>query len=170
MPPGYPTRSEVASMIRHVRVLVAVAALGIGAGACSPITPTASPATPSASLVSGPTSRPTIAGPAWVQEAAARWTPGTPQWNALAHPDWPYRFGGSAYANANGITFTPNIARRWWDAWFADPVDARLVRPGLLPGGLVLSADEIKRIAGLQSGTLPLAPVDYNPLGLQVLA
>ena len=161
-------------MIRHVRVLLAVAALGLGAGACSPITPTPSPAAPSASLAASPTTpaptpRPTIAGPAWVQAAAERWLPGSPQWDALAHPDVPYRLGGSANDNPNGITFTANLARRWWDAWFAHPVDRSAVPPGLQPGALVLSADELKQIAELQAGTLPPAPADYNPLGLPTL-
>ncbi len=121
------------------------------------------PATPA------PTSRPTIAGPAWVRTAAERWLPGSPQWDALAHPDVPYRFGGSAHDNPNGITFTANVARAWWDAWFADPVDRRAVPPGLQPGALVLSVDELKRVAELQTGTLPPAPADYNPLGLPLL-
>jgi hypothetical protein len=122
-----------------------------------------SPATPA------PTARPSIAGPAWVQAAAERWDPGSPQWNALAHPDVPYRFGGSAYGNTNGITFTPNLARKWWDAWFAHPVDRSSVPPGLQPGGMVLSADELKRAAELQAGTLPPAPANYNPLSLPTL-
>ena len=139
--------------------------------------PTAAPPAPSAALASpsaaptssAPTARPSIAGPGWVQDAAARWDPGSPQWNALANPDVPYRLGGSAFENPNGITFTPNLARKWWDAWFADPVDRTLVPTGLQPGGLVLSADELKRVAELQSGSLPPAPADYNPLGLPIL-
>jgi hypothetical protein len=151
----------------NVQVLIAVMALGILAEACSSITPTKSPAAPSVSpAIPTPTARPTIAGPAWVQAAAERWVPGSAQWNALEHPDVPYRLGGSANGNANGITFTPNLARRWWDAWFANPVDRRSLSAGFQPGGLVLSVDEIKRVAELQSRALPLAPADYNPLGL----
>jgi hypothetical protein len=104
-----------------------------------------------------------------VQAAADRWDPGSPQWEALASPDHPYRLGGSAFGNANGVTYTPNMARQWWDAWFAHPVDRSSVPPGLQPGGLVLSADELKRVAALQAGSLPPAPADYNPLGLPVL-
>ena len=166
-------------MVRQLRLLLTVMALGIGAGACASITPTAPPAGPSATPAasatqspaasSGPTVRPTIAGPAWVQAAADRWDPGSPQWEALASPDHPYRLGGSAFGNTNGVTYTPNLARRWWDAWFAHPVDRSSVPPGLQPGGLVLSADELKRVAALQAGSLPPAPADYNPLGLPVL-
>ena len=166
-------------MVRQIRLLGAVMALGIGAGACASINPTAPPAGPSATPAgsatqsppasSGPTVRPTIAGPAWVQAAADRWDPGSPQWEALASPDHPYRLGGSAFGNANGVTYTPNMARQWWNAWFAHPVDRSSVPPGLQPGGLVLSADELKRVAALQAGSLPPAPADYNPLGLPVL-
>ena len=161
-------------MVRYVRVLWLAAAVGLGAGACNSIPPTVSPAAPSASPAiptpSTPTPRPTIAGPAWVQAAAERWTPDSPQWVALAHPDVPYRLGGSANGNANGVTFTATLARAWWDAWFAHPVDRRDVPTGLQPGALVLSADEVKRVAELQAGTLPVAPADYNPLGLPVLS
>ncbi len=157
-------------MIRHVRILAMAALLGLGAGACGPVTPTGSPTTPSALPASAsPTSRPGIVGPAWAQEAAARWEPGSPQWNALAQLDVPYRYGGSEFGNPNGITFTPALARRWWDAWFAHPVDRRAVPPGLQPGALVLSADEVKRVAELQAGSLPPAPADYNPLGLPIV-
>jgi hypothetical protein len=154
-------------MIRPVRLLATVALLGICMGACTSVTPTASP--PASTIVTAtptPTARPTIAGPAWVQAAAERWLPGSPEWDALAHPDVAYRLGGSAAANPNGLTFTANLARRWWDAWFAHPVDRVAVPPGLQPGALVLSADEVKRVAELQAGTLPPAPADYNPLGL----
>jgi hypothetical protein len=81
----------------------------------------------------------------------------------------PYRLGGSAFENPNGITFTPNLARKWWDAWFAKPVDRSSIPTGLQPGGLVLSAGELKRVAELQAGSLPPAPPDYNPLGLPIL-
>jgi hypothetical protein len=104
-----------------------------------------------------------------VQNAAARWDPGSAQWDALAHPNVPYRLGGSAFANANGITFTPNLARQWWDAWFAHPVNRSTIPTGLQPGGLVLSTDELKRIAQLQAESLPPAPADYNPLGLPIV-
>jgi hypothetical protein len=154
-------------MIRRVRLLAAAAVLSICAGACTSVTPTASP--PASSFVTAtpaPTVRATIAGPAWVQAAAERWLAGSPEWDALAHPDVPYRFGGSAHDNPDGITFTANLARRWWDAWFAHPVDRAAVPPGLQPGALVLSRDEVKRVAELQAGTLPPAPADYNPVGL----
>jgi hypothetical protein len=154
-------------MIRRARLLAAATVLGMCVGACTSVTPTASP--PASSIVTfapTPTARPTIAGPAWVQVAAERWLPGSPEWVALANPDVPYRFGGSAHDNPDGITFTANLARRWWDAWFANPVDRGLVPPGLQPGALVLSADEVKRVAELQAGTLQPAPADYNPLGV----
>jgi hypothetical protein len=165
-------------MLRDVRILFTAAALGISVGACTSVVPTASPAAPSALAESPaptllatpvPTVRPTIAGPAWVQAAAERWLPGSPQWDALAHPDVPYRYGGSAHDNPNGITFTANLARSWWDAWFVHPVDRSSVPPGLQPGALVLSADELKRVAELQAGTLQPAPADYNPLHLPTL-
>jgi hypothetical protein len=167
----------VTTVVQLGRLLVAAVALGICAGGCTSITPTAAPPAPSAAVASpsaaptssAPTARPSIAGPGWVQDAAARWDPGSPQWNALANPDVPYRLGGSAFENPNGITFTPNLARKWWDAWFANPVDRSSVPTGLQPGGLVLSAGELKRVAELQSGSLPPAPADYNPLGLPIL-
>jgi hypothetical protein len=40
---------------------------------------------------------------------------------------------------------------------------------GLQPGSLVLTADARERVAELQAGSLPPAPVDYNPLGLAVV-
>ena len=157
-------------MHRLVYSVILAMAIGTIAGACSTNHQTMPPETATASpTLETPTARPSIAGPAWVQAAADRWVPGSPQWNALAHPDEPYRLGGSANGNANGITFTPNLARKWWDAWFANPMDRRFVSAGLQPGGLVLSADELKRVAELQSHTLPLAPTDYNPLGLPII-
>ncbi len=167
-------------MVRHVRLLVVAASIAIGTAGCAPTTPTSPPATTpatsstpaAASLAPAsptPAARPSIAGPAWVQNAAARWDPGSPQWNALTHPDVPYRLGGAAFGNPNGITFTPNLARAWWDTWFANPVDQTSIPPGLQPGGLVLGADEVKRVAQLQAGPLPPAPADYNPLGLPVV-
>jgi hypothetical protein len=159
-------------MARDIGALVAAVALCFSVGACASVTPTLTP-TPTATSASPAspalTARPTIVGPAWVQAAAERWDPGSPQWNALAHPDVPYRLGGSADSNPNGITFTANLARRWWDAWLAQPVDRSSVPPGLQPGGMVLSADELKQVAKLQAGALPPAPAGYNPLHLPVL-
>lgn len=149
-------------MTGYRRILITAATVGIIAGACTSVSPTVPPA---------PTVRPTIAGPGWVQAAADRWGPGSPQWLALAGPDVPYRLGGSAFGNPNSVTFTPAQARLWWDHWFSSPVDLAGVDPGFLPGNLVLSPEELKKASLLmgRGNALPKAPRDYNPLGLPVL-
>jgi hypothetical protein len=156
-------------MGRYRRTSFAAAVILIVAAACTTVPPTASPATPSATAT--PTPRPTIVGPEWVQAAAERWDPGTPQWIALAHPDTPYGLGGSAHANPNGVTFTAAQARLWWDTWFASPVDLSEVASGLLPSNFVLSVDEMIMAHQLlkTNGVLPKVPHDYNPLGLPVI-
>ena len=72
--------------------------------------------------------------------------------------------------NACGIEFTPNLTRSWWNGYFANPVDLADVRPGLMPGSLVLSVAEYASAVALNSrgNTLPDAPRDYNPLTLPV--
>ena len=66
--------------------------------------------------------------------------------------------GRGGARNPNGITFTPGLAREWWDAWLAHPVDRRAVPAGLQPGSLVLTTNERKRVAELQAGSLPSPP------------
>jgi len=80
--------------------------------------------------------------------------------------------GAVVGTNACGIEFTPNLARSWWTAYFADPVDLADVRPGLMPGSLVLSAAEYAAAVTLNArgNTLPDAPRDWNPLTLVVTA
>jgi len=74
--------------------------------------------------------------------------------------------------NACGIEFTPNLARKWWNGYFAAPVDLADVRPGLLPGSLVLTPDEYAAAVALNAAgnILPDAPRDWNPLALAVTA
>jgi hypothetical protein len=110
-----------------------------------------------------------MTGPIWARAAAQRWAPGSPQWNALAHPDQPYLLGGAAHGNPDAVTYTPSEARRWWDIWFAHPLDLSDVPPGLKPDSLVLSPAELAKARELSAGTLPMAPADYNPLGLPVI-
>ena len=73
-------------------------------------------------------------------------------------------------SNACGIEFTPNLARKWWTGYFAAPVDLADVRPGLMPGSLVLTPDEYAAAVALNArgNTLPDAPRDWNPLALAV--
>ena len=149
---------------RRLALPLAVAALV--AAACTSVTPTPSPVPPATATPSaGPSFLP------WAAAAAARWDPGSPQALALAQPDVPYLQAGTATGRANGITFTPAIARRWWDAWFAHPVDIGNVRQALLPGNLVLSPDELAQAQQLMGtgNTLAKAPADYNPLGLPLV-
>ena len=75
-------------------------------------------------------------------------------------------------SNACGIEFTPNLARKWWTGYFAAPVDLADVRPGLMPGSLVLTPDEYAAAVALnvRGNTLPDAPRDYNPLALATTA
>lgn len=75
-----------------------------------------------------------------------------------------------AAGNACGIEFTPNLARTWWTRYFADPLDLAAVRPGLLPGSLVLTPAEYEAAVTLNArgNTLPDAPRDWNPLALAV--
>jgi len=74
--------------------------------------------------------------------------------------------------NACGIEFTPNLARKWWNGYFAAPLDLAGVRPGLMPGSLVLTSDEYAAAVALNArdNTLPDAPRDYNPLALATTA
>ena len=162
---GLPRPARLAAW-SAILALVTVAAACTSAPPTPGPTPTASPA-PAASLAPSPA--PTMGGPIWAQEAAARWTPGSPQWNALAHPDEPYKLGGQAHNNPDGVTFTATLARRWWDIWFAHPVDLRTVPVGLQPGDVVLSPAELKQARSLAATTLPPAPANYNPLGLPVI-
>ena len=80
--------------------------------------------------------------------------------------------GAVVGTNACGIEFTPNLAWNWWTAYFAAPVDLAGVRPGLLPGSLVLTPDEYAAAVALNArgNTLPDAPRDYNPLALATTA
>ena len=80
--------------------------------------------------------------------------------------------GAVTGTNACAIEFTPNLARKWWNGYFAAPVDLAGVRPGLLPGSLVLTPDEYTAAVALNArgNTLPDAPRDYNPLALVVTA
>ena len=98
---------------------------------------------------------------------------------ALASPDAVYtpavvrdETGAVVGTNACAIEFTPNLARSWWTVYFADPVDLADVRPGLMPGSLVLSAAEYTAAVTLNArgNTLPDAPRDYNPLALATTA
>lgn len=90
---------------------------------------------------------------------------GTPQYDALYNPDQPYL----DVSGSGGVNYSPNQARQWWDQWFQHPVNLLTVDPGMLPGSLVLSPEEIQRAQQMQlDGTLPAAPADYNPLGLDV--
>ena len=78
--------------------------------------------------------------------------------------------GAIVGTNACGIEFTPNLARTWWTAYFAAPVDLADVRPGLMPGALVLTPDEYAAAVALNArgNTLPDAPRDWNPFALPV--
>jgi len=78
--------------------------------------------------------------------------------------------GAIVGTNACGIEFTPNLARTWWTAYFAAPVDLADVRPGLMPGALVLTPDEYTAAVALNArgNTLPNAPRDWNPFALPV--
>jgi hypothetical protein len=96
---------------------------------------------------------------------------------ALAAPDAVYApavirdsTGTITGANACGIEWTPNLARRWWARWFAQPLDLAGVRPGLMPGSLVLTSAEYTSAVALNArgNTLADAPRDFNPLGLPV--
>jgi len=80
--------------------------------------------------------------------------------------------GATVGTNACGIEFTPNLARKWWNGYFASPLDLADVRPGLMPGSLVLTADEYAAAVALNAAgnTLPDAPRDWNPLALAVTA
>ena len=80
--------------------------------------------------------------------------------------------GAVTGTNACAIEFTPNLARKWWNGYFAAPVDLADVRPGLLPGSLVLTPDEYAAAVALNArgNTLPDAPPDYNPLALATTA
>ncbi len=93
--------------------------------------------------------------------------PGSPQAAALANPDAVYL---PAAGNACGIEFTPKLARTWWNLYFFVPLDLAAVRPGLLPGSLVLTASEYAAAVALNArgNTLPDASRDYNPLNLPV--
>jgi hypothetical protein len=93
--------------------------------------------------------------------------PGSPQAAALATPNAVYL---PAAGNACGIEFTPNTARTWWARYFIAPLDLAGVRPGLMPGSLVLTADEYAAAVTLNArgNTLPDAPRDFNPLALPV--
>lgn len=62
--------------------------------------------------------------------------PGSPQANALANPDKSYMGPDEC------VQFTPNSARAWWTAWFAQPYDMLALKPCELPGSLVLTADQ----------------------------
>src|SRR3990170_7424235 len=80
--------------------------------------------------------------------------------------------GAIVGTNACGIEFTPNLARNWWTGYFAAPVDLAGVRPGLMPGSLVLTAEEYTAAVALNArgNTLPDVPRDYNPLALATTA
>ena len=80
--------------------------------------------------------------------------------------------GAVTGTNACAIEFTPNLARKWWNGYFATPVDLADVRPGLLPGSLVLTPDEYAAAVALNAAgnILPDAPRDWNPLALAVTA
>src|SRR3990170_2203731 len=93
--------------------------------------------------------------------------PGSVQEAALSNPDSVYM---PASGNSCGIEFTANLARQWWKVWFAGPVDLADVRPGLMPGALVLTAEEYATAVTLNArgNTLSDAPRNYNPLNLPV--
>jgi len=80
--------------------------------------------------------------------------------------------GAVTGTNACGIEFTPNLARKWWNGYFAAPVDLADVRPGLMPGSLVLTAEEYTAAVALNArgNTLSDAPRDWNPLALATTA
>ena len=123
------------------------------------------------SITSGqPDRAPSFAAEA--QDYIGRFLQGTPQAAALANQNQVYLHGGAANGNPNGVSFTVEQAREWWNQWFANPVFLGDVRPTLLPGSLVLTADELKQAQALQAAgnTLPVAPEDYNPLNLPVIA
>ncbi len=168
------SRSTVVPRARRLRPLaLPLVVIGLAAGACTSVTPTPAPTT-----TPNPTTAPAASAPAagmtflpWAAAAAARWGADSPQGKALLQPDVPYLVAGTATGRPNGITFTPAIARRWWDAWFAHPVDLGNVRQALLPGNLVLSPDELTQAQTLMGigNTLEKAPADYNPLGLPLV-
>ncbi len=174
------TRTSLpAPRLRPDRLLASLLFVATAALGCTSVNPTPAAATPTlaAAPAASPSSAASVAGsPAasllpWAAAAAARWGLDSPQGRALAQPDVPYLTAGAANGRPNGITFTPAIARRWWDAWFAHPVDLGKVRQALLPGNLVLSPDELAKAQKLMGigNTLPVAPEDYNPLALPLV-
>ena len=82
--------------------------------------------------------------------------------------DTPYLIGGSP-SNPNGVTFTPSSAVAWWTEVFAHGVNYSNVRPTLLPGSLVLTAEGKAAASLLAKTSLNIAPESYNPLNLTIV-
>lgn len=110
-------------------------------------------------------------------EAASKYPAGSPQAAALSSPEAVYlppivtdSSGAvigrniSEVAPGTEIAFTPNSARSWWDAWFANPYDLSKVAPEQLPGSLVLTPTELARAQAINNaGGLPPPPAGYTP-------
>lgn len=78
----------------------------------------------------------------------------------------PYLYGGSP-GNPNGVSFTLNDARRWWEIVFAEGINISNVEPVLTPGSKVLSGEGITEARRLGRESKNFAPSDWNPLGLE---
>lgn len=128
-------------------------------------------------LPPGPTGTGAGAALDWVQDAASKYLPGSDQAAALADPTKVYTpaeitdaagnvIGGNIVetTGAAGTAFTPNSARAWWDAWFANPFDLSKIAPAQLPGSLVLSPAELAQAQAINdAGNLPAPPAGYDP-------
>lgn len=126
-------------------------------GASTPITPT-----PTNPIVTFTTNESPVSG---IIDKAGRFIPSDP--NALLTSERVLSSNGEPVGyNPNGLQFSLNSMRAWWNNFFANPVNLTGVKPENLPGSLVLTPEELNLARKLANDpTLPKAPLNYNPLG-----